>query len=72
MSERPPRQLSADEIVALKFAAHRQLARWAQKEKLSESQHAKRVALVRAVRTLEDKVFIDGCELHVRIENAGA
>ncbi len=65
MSDDPPHHLSADEIVVLKFAAHRQLARWAQKERLSPHQRAKRTALIRVVRTLEDKAFAHGCELHV-------
>jgi hypothetical protein len=63
MSEQPPQRLSADEIVVLKFAAHRQLARWAQKPELSPRQRAKRTTLVRAVRTLEDRAFAHGCEL---------
>jgi hypothetical protein len=65
MSEDPHQQLSADEIVVLKFAAHRQLARWAHKRELSPRQRAKRVALVGAVRTLDDHAFAQGCELHV-------
>jgi hypothetical protein len=65
MSNRPQRQLSADEIVVLKFAAHRQLARWAQKRELSPRQRVKRIALVRAVRKLEDKALVHGCELHI-------
>jgi len=65
MSEDPQQQLSADEIVVLKFAAHRQLARWAHKRELSPRQRAKRVALVGAVRTLDDHAFAQGCELHV-------
>ncbi len=68
MNDEPARRLSADEIVALKFAAHRQLARWAHKEKLSQHQHARRIALVRAVRILEDKAFVSGCNLHVASE----
>jgi hypothetical protein len=54
MSEDPHQQLSADEIVVLKFAAHRQLARWAHKRELSPRQRAKRVALVGASRDRED------------------
>ena len=64
MNDQPPQRLSADEITALKFAAHRQLARWARRETLSPHQHAQRTALVRAVRILEDKAFTQGCELH--------
>lgn len=64
MSDHPPRQLSANEMMVLKFAAHRQLARWAHKSDLSPRQRGKRTALVSAVRTLEDKAFAGGCELH--------
>jgi uncharacterized Rossmann fold enzyme len=65
MSEQPPRQLSAEEIVVLKFAAHRQLARWARKSELSPRQRVKRTALRRAARTLEDTALMHGCELRV-------
>ncbi len=64
MSDRP-RRLSGDEIQALKFAAHRQLARWSNKSDLSPRQHAQRLALIRAVRIIEDKALADGCELRV-------
>jgi hypothetical protein len=57
------RRLSGDEIQAIKFAAHRQLARWANKSDLSPRQHAQRLALIRAVRVLDDKVLADGCVL---------
>jgi hypothetical protein len=63
MIDHPPRQLSADEIVVLKLAARRQLARWAQKRELSPRQRVKRIALRRAVSTLEDTAFMHGCEL---------
>lgn len=63
MIDQPTRRLSGEEIVALKFAAHRQLARWSNKPKLSPHQHAQRNALKRAVRILEDKAFGGGCEL---------
>jgi hypothetical protein len=56
--------LSGEEILALKFAAHRQLARWAKKPTLSPRQHTQRDALKRAVGVLQDKAFADGCELH--------
>jgi hypothetical protein len=59
-----PRHLTGAEIQALKFAAHRQLARWASKRELQPRQRARRTALVRAVRALEDKTFSNGCELH--------
>jgi hypothetical protein len=68
VSDELPRRLSADEIVVLKFAAHRQLARYAQKPELSPRQRAKRTTLVRAVRTLEDRAFAHGCELHAPSE----
>ena len=64
MTDPPTQRLSGDEVMALKFAAHRQLARWVHKGDLSRHQHARRAALVRAVRTLQDKAFADGCELH--------
>jgi len=57
------RRLTGDEIQALKFAAHRQLARWANKRELQPRQLARRAALVGAVRILEDKAFAEGCEL---------
>jgi hypothetical protein len=62
MSDRPP-QLSREEVLALKFAAHRQLARWAKSRALSSRQKARRAALVTAVRILEDRAFAGGCEL---------
>lgn len=55
----------------LKFAAHRQLTRWANKRELSPRQHAQRVALLRAVRVLEDSAFAHGCELRRRAGSAG-
>jgi hypothetical protein len=64
VTDEPTRRLSDDEVVALRFAAHRQLARWAHKADLSRHQHARRAALVRAVRTLQDKALAHGCELH--------
>jgi hypothetical protein len=68
MSDDPPHQLSAEEIVVLKFAAHRQLARWAHKRELSPRQRAKRTSLVGAVRTLDDHAFAQGCELRAPSE----
>jgi len=59
----PTQRLSREEILALKFAAHRQLARWAKSRPLAPRQQARRSALVHAVRALEDPAFIDGCEL---------
>jgi len=69
VSDQPTRRLSGDEITALKFAAHRQLTRWAAKGRLSQHRDAQRPALVRAVRILEDQAFTHGCELHVPSEN---
>lgn len=58
-----PRQLSREHVLALKFAAHRQLARWAKSRPLPPRQQARRAALVHAVRILEDPAFADGCDL---------
>jgi hypothetical protein len=63
MTEPLTRRLTGEEIVALKFAAHRQLTRWANKPRLSDHQHAQRSALRRAVRLLQDEAFAHGCEL---------
>jgi hypothetical protein len=62
MSDRRPR-LTREELQALKFAAHRQLARWAKSRPLPSRQQAGRDALVRAARTLEDPAFAEGCEV---------
>jgi hypothetical protein len=56
------RRLTAEQLLALKFAAHRQLARWAGKP-LQPRRQAQRAALIRAVRVLEDRAFTGGCEL---------
>ena len=64
MSEETAPHLSGEEILALKFAAHRQLARWANKPKLSPHQHGQRSALGGAVHVLQDEAFAHGCELH--------
>jgi len=69
MTDEPAHRLSGEEIAALKFASHRQLARWSNKRDLSPRQHAQRIALASAVRTLQDKAFADGCELRVPSEN---
>ena len=63
MSDEAAAHLSGEQVVALKFAAHRQLARWSNKRGLSPQQHAQRSALTRAVRIRQDKAFADGCEL---------
>jgi hypothetical protein len=59
----PTHRLSRHEIQALKFAAHRQLARWAKRNQLRPRQREQRAALIRAVRILEDGAFNGGCEL---------
>ena len=63
MSDEVPARLSSDEITALKFAANRQLARWANKPRLSEHQRSQRAALRRAVRVLQDDKLAHGCDL---------
>jgi hypothetical protein len=69
VSDAPTRRLSRDEVQALKFAAHRQLARWAKRNQLGSHQHEQRTALICAVRILEDQAFAEGCEL--RAPDAG-
>jgi hypothetical protein len=59
-----PQWLSREEVLALKFAAHRQLTRWARSRPLPPRQETRRDALINAVRTLEDPAFTDGCEVH--------
>ncbi len=68
MTGEPAARLSGEEVVALKFAAHRQLARWA-RPGLSAHQHQQRAALRRAVRMLQDKAFARGCELRALSKN---
>jgi hypothetical protein len=63
VSDKPTLRLSGDQVLALKFAAHRQLARWANKPELSSHQHGQRSALKGAVRILQDQAFAGGCEL---------
>jgi hypothetical protein len=63
MSEPVARRLSREQLLALKFAAHRQLARWAKTRQLRPRQQAQRTSLVSAVRVLEDQALADGCEL---------
>jgi hypothetical protein len=74
MTDQPSRRLSGEEVAALKFAAHRQLARWSNKPRLSPRQHAQRNALKRAVRIFQDNTFAGGCELlaHNEEEHADA
>jgi hypothetical protein len=66
MSTKPAARLSSDEILALKFAAHRQLSRWANRPSLTTNQQAQRAALKRAGQALQDKEFAHGCELRTR------
>lgn len=68
MTDKSAARLSGEEVVALKFASHRQLSRWA-RPGLSEHQHAQRAALRRAVRVLQGKAFAHGCELRAPGEN---
>jgi hypothetical protein len=63
VSTEPTPRLSGDQVLALKLAAHRQLARWSDKPKLSPHQHGQRSALKGAVRILQDQAFAQGCEL---------
>jgi hypothetical protein len=63
VSDAPTHRLSLDEVAALKFAAHRQLARWAKNRPLRSRQREQRAALVSAVRVLEHPALRDGCEL---------
>jgi hypothetical protein len=63
MTDAPTQRLSRDEVSALKFAAHRQLARWAKSSHLRPRQREQRTALVRAVRIREHPTFAGGCEL---------
>jgi len=58
-------RLSGEQVSALKFAAHRQLARWSSKPQLSPHQRGQRTALRGAVRVLQDETFAHGCELRV-------
>jgi len=58
-------RLAGDQVLALKFAAHRQLARRSSKPKLSAHQYGQRSALKGAVRIQQDQAFAHGCELRV-------
>jgi hypothetical protein len=62
---RPPQRRHGQlcEIAALKFAAHRQLARWARRPTLAPRQYGQRAALKRAVHVLQCPAFARGCEL---------
>jgi hypothetical protein len=63
-------RLSGQQVQVLKFAAHRQLARWANKPKLSPHQHGQRSALRGAIHVLQDEAFAHGCELRPRVVEA--
>jgi hypothetical protein len=63
MTHQPAQRLSGKEIAALRFAAHRQLARWSNKTRLDPHQQTQRNALKRAARVLQHNAFTDGCEL---------
>jgi hypothetical protein len=63
VSDEPTRRLASDELLALKLAAHRQLAAWVNSSRLRPRQVQQRDALLRAVRVLEDVALGDGCEL---------
>jgi hypothetical protein len=62
MTDQAP-SLTRDQVLALRFAAHRQLTRWANTPGLSSHQHAQRSALIHAARVLQDQAFAGGCEL---------
>ena len=61
-------QLGADELRALKLAAHRQLSRW--KPPLKARTQARRDALLAAVRMLDDRRLADGCQLRPTTDRA--
>jgi hypothetical protein len=63
-------RLSGEQVMALKFSAHRQLARWSNKPRLSAHQHGQRSALKSAVQILQDQAFAGGCELRIPDANA--
>jgi hypothetical protein len=63
VSAEPTPRLSGDQVLALRLAAHRQLARWSNKPKLSPHQHGQRSVLKGAVRILQEQAFAHGCEL---------
>jgi hypothetical protein len=70
MIDQSPDWLAADEMMALKFAARRQLTRWANTLNLQPHQRDQRRALTRALRILEHKALADGCELHIPTQEA--
>jgi hypothetical protein len=72
MSGPAVRRLSGEQVAALRFAAHRQLARWSKRAGLSAHQRAQRAALRRAADVLNDRALIGGCELHARLDGETA
>jgi hypothetical protein len=64
MTDRPMAdRLTREEIQALRFAAHRQLARWSNRRDLQPHRRTQRAALARAVRILGCRAVSRGCEL---------
>jgi hypothetical protein len=63
MTDDPGPRLSSEQLGALKFAAHRQLSRWAKNPQLRPRQRARRDALLSAVRVLADDTLRHGCHL---------
>jgi hypothetical protein len=63
VTDPPAHRLSHEQLAALRFAAHRQLARWARRHELAPRQRTQRRALIQAVRVLEDRALAGGCEL---------
>jgi hypothetical protein len=63
VTDEPTQRLASDELLALKLAAHRQLATWVKSGRLRPRQHEQRDALLRAVRVLEDLALAEGCDL---------
>jgi hypothetical protein len=69
MSDAPVRRLTGEQVAALRFAAHRQLARWSKRPALSAHQRAQRNELRRAVEILTDRAVVGGCALHGCADN---
>jgi hypothetical protein len=63
MKDEAVAQLTREQVLALKFAARRQLARWSNKRGLSSHQQGQRVALSAAASVLQAEAFANGCEL---------
>ena len=63
MTDPSVQHLSADEVTALRFAAHRQLTRWANKRQLEPLERARRTALISALRALRHNAYDGGCLL---------